>query len=61
MNNELYERWMNLYQKAKDNMQPKEDHRGILIEVAAQHPLIDGDKPNEEFRKRLDLALLLSL
>ena len=29
----------------------------ILIEVAAQHPLIDGCEPNDEFRARLDKAI----
>ena len=32
---------------------------GTLIEVAAQHPLIDGMKPNQEFSARLDEAIRL--
>ena len=30
---------------------------GLLIEVAAQHPLIDGVYPNPEFSARLDAAI----
>lgn len=56
---ELYSVWQELYKKAKDNMHTVEGKVGVLIEVAAQHPLIDGDKPNEEFSKRLLLAAKL--
>lgn len=35
-------------------------YSNILIEVAAQHPLYNGKIPNEEFKKRLDSAILLS-
>lgn len=57
--NNLYERWKEKYKKAKDNMVKRANNKGILIEVAAQHPLIDGCKPNEEFSKRLNLAIEL--
>lgn len=36
----------------------KYEGNGILIEVAAQHPLI-GNKPNKEFKARLDFVLKL--
>lgn len=53
----LYEIWSDLYKKAKENMRLSKGKEGVLIEVAAQHPLIDGEKPNEEFEKRLLLAI----
>lgn len=56
-NNGLYLRWKELYKKAKENMKLKKGNTGVLIEVAAQHPLINGEKPNEEFEKRLILAI----
>lgn len=56
-NNGLYLRWKELYNKAKENMKLKKGNTGVLIEVAAQHPLINGEKPNEEFEKRLILAI----
>ncbi len=42
--------------KAFENMLKAKDNNGILIEVAAQHPLIEGRFPNEEFKRRLDRA-----
>lgn len=56
---ELYTRWQELYKEAKDNMHSAKGNSGVLIEVAAQHPLIDGENPNEEFEKRLLLAIQL--
>ena len=49
------EYWRELYTKADYNMLSTLRSRktGILIEIAAQHPLIDG-KPDEEFKRRLD-------
>lgn len=49
----LYDAWMEKYQAAGENMRRARDRRGVLIEVAAQHPLVDGLYPNEEFRRRL--------
>lgn len=54
---ELYIKWQELYKKAQENMHLKKGNKGVLIEVAAQHPLINGEKPNEEFEKRLLLAM----
>ena len=54
----LYEAWTEKYRLAQANM-AKRTGDGILIEVAAQHPLVDGLFPNEEFEKRLLLALSL--
>lgn len=56
---ELYTKWQGLYKKAKNNMHLAKEKSGVLIEVAAQHPLINGEKPNEEFEKRLLLAIQL--
>lgn len=56
---ELYIKWQGLYKKAKNNMHLAKEKSGVLIEVAAQHPLINGEKPNEEFEKRLLLAIQL--
>jgi len=58
-NEKLYNEWHNLYEIAKKNMHASKINEGVLIEVAAQHPLIDGTQPNEEFSKRLDLAITL--
>lgn len=52
----LYDIWKEKYAIAKANMAQKKENQGILIEVAAQHPLIHGEMPNEEFEKRLLLA-----
>lgn len=52
----LYELWMEKQSKARENMARHKNMGGCLIEVAAQHPLLDGWCPNEEFKKRLDLA-----
>lgn len=49
----LKEHWDGLYRVAKQNTEDAKEHKGALIEVAAQHPLIDGTTPNEEFQKRL--------
>lgn len=56
---QTYEEWQQLYSIAKDNMLLAKDKTGCLIEVAAQHPLVYGMYPNEEFKKRLELALEL--
>ncbi len=55
------EEWMKKYDIAKANMENlgKAKDIKVLIEVAAQHPLIDGEYPNEEFKKRLDLGIAL--
>lgn len=52
----LYEKWMNKYCAAKENMGLREGRKGALIEIAAQHPLIEGKYPNEEFEQRLLLG-----
>lgn len=52
----LYQHWTALYDQAKAAMAARSAAPGILIEVAAQHPLVDGRAPNEEFSKRLTLA-----
>ncbi|MBR3418872.1 MAG: hypothetical protein IKG82_09320 [Oscillospiraceae bacterium] len=50
--------WEKLYQKAKLNMIMHNQFKGELIEVAANHPLVDG-QPSSEFKSRLDYASLL--
>lgn len=61
--NDNKNKWTEYYKIAKENINnaSKSNNRGskILIEVAAQHPLLDGEKPNHEFEKRLDLAIKL--
>lgn len=59
MNNELYLLWKDKYSTAKENMKKMSGKDGVLIEVAAQHPLIDGVWPNEEFEKRLRIGIEL--
>lgn len=48
--------WGEKYDEAKKFMETRTGGK-VLIEVAAQHPLINGTEPNEEFRGRLDKAL----
>ena len=65
MNNEkqrspLHLLWLDKYSKALEAMEKsKKSGTGVLIEVAAQHPLKDGMYPAEEFQIRLDLGLKL--
>lgn len=52
--------WLHKYEKALSTMeQAKKNGKGILIEVAAQHPLKEGKYPAEEFQARLDLGIKL--
>lgn len=54
---ELYARWRRMADEAKGNMGIARRNLGILIDVAAQHPLHGGTKPGVEFRSRLDRAI----
>lgn len=56
---DCYLRWKNLYFIAQHHMEEVSNNRGLLIEVAAQHPLTSSGKPNEEFSARLDRAIEL--
>lgn len=51
--------WLEKEKTAKGNIRKRKRNNSILIEVAAQHPLIDGLYPNEEFVARLDCAIKL--
>lgn len=59
---EEYKTWKSYYEKAlaythdvlRDN-----NRAGTLIEVSAQHPLVNGQEPNEEYKARLDKAIEL--
>ena len=51
--------WIDKRETAKRFMQKRIKLNKILIEVAAQHPLNLGEFPNEEFQKRLDVAIQL--
>lgn len=52
--------WLDKYEKALSAMnQAKKFGKGVLIEVAAQHPLKNGLYPAEEFQARLDLGIKL--
>ena len=51
---ELQGRWRAKYLAARGFMAERAGHPRVLIEVAAQYPLEDGLRPNEEFRARLD-------
>lgn len=44
--------WDRRLEHAKDFMHSRLGIGRVLIEVAAQHPLVDGVKPNEEFSER---------
>ena len=53
--------WRKKKEMAEERMKKrKELSDKVLIEVAAQHPLDDGLYPNQEFQKRLDMALQLN-
>jgi hypothetical protein len=51
--------WEEKYEQAVLLMESRRSIPSILIEVAAQHPLINGMYPNEEFTQRLLLAVEL--
>ena len=56
----LEEYWKKKKDTAEFYMKEKQLHyTGVLIEVAAQHPLFEGDKPNAEFMNRLDFVITL--
>lgn len=65
MNNEkqrspLHLLWLDKYNKALSAMKTSaKTGKGVLIEVAAQHPLKEGRYPAEEFQTRLDLGIKL--
>lgn len=58
---ELLKYWEKKTDAAKKLMQERNKYDKILIEIAAQHPLINGEFPNNEFQKRLDTAIQLSM
>lgn len=51
--------WQDRQSKAEYTMKRRRGNRQVLIEVAAQHPLLDGCTPDVEFRQRLELAVRL--
>ena len=52
--------WLDKYEKALSAMETaRKSGNGVLIEVAAQHPLKEGKYPAEEFQARLDLGIQL--
>lgn len=54
----LYNEWNEKFSAALNNMQRYSiENNGVLIEVAAQHPLKDGYLPNDEFAARLEYAM----
>jgi len=53
-----FEKWMEKQEIAKNFTFSRKSNK-TLIEVAAQHPLVEGLYPNEEFEKRLDMAIQL--
>lgn len=55
-----YKNWEELLKSSSERMiKSRQTGNGLLIEVAAQHPLDEGKYPNEEFSKRLDKAIEL--
>ena len=57
-----YSEWKEIYDVAESNMIKNSlasNRDGLLIEVAAQHPLKDGVFPDIEFKLRLDLGIRL--
>lgn len=56
---EEYKTWENYYKKALAHTHEilhDNSRAGTLIEVSAQHPLVNGQEPNEEYKARLDKA-----
>jgi hypothetical protein len=51
---EVQDQWRAKYARAHAFMQGRAEKPGTLIEIAAQHPLVDGLHPNDEFRARLN-------
>lgn len=54
-----YLKWKNYYKKAlahTNELLHDSNRAGTLIEVSAQHPLVNGREPNEEYKARLDKA-----
>lgn len=57
-----YLEWKSYYKKAlarTHDILHDNNRAGILIEVSAQHPLVNGQEPNEEYKTRLDKAIEL--
>jgi hypothetical protein len=50
---EIQDQWRAKYMRARAFVRERAGKPGILIEIAAQHPLTDGVYPNDEFRARL--------
>lgn len=55
-NVEQFAHWTQLLHAAQERMEQADISDGLLIEVAAQHPLVEGMYPNVEFSARLDVA-----
>lgn len=55
-NEEQFTHWAQLLHAAQERMKQADISDGLLIEVAAQHPLVEGMYPNAEFSARLDAA-----
>lgn len=55
-NEEQFTHWTQLLHAAQERMKQADISDGLLIEVAAQHPLVEGMYPNAEFSARLDAA-----
>lgn len=53
---EQFAHWTQLLHAAQERMEQADISDGLLIEVAAQHPLVEGMYPNAEFSARLDAA-----
>lgn len=57
-----YLKWKGYYKKAlahTNELLHDGNRAGTLIEVSAQHPLVNGQEPNEEYKARLDKAIEL--
>lgn len=49
----MYENTQKYWNKKQHEIKANKESKKVLIEVAAMHPLKDGDKPSEEFESRL--------
>jgi hypothetical protein len=51
--------WKRRFAAARELMHSRRERPAALIEIAAQHPLVDGRTPGPEFRARLDRGAAL--
>ena len=51
--------WTAQFAAARQFMYSRQNENSVLIEIAAQHPLVNGDQPGDEFSARLNRGVEL--